>query len=35
MVRVDTFPTISVADARKRARDFAGQVARSGDPTAE
>src|SRR5215831_11133960 len=35
MVRIGAFPTISLADARKRARDLAGQAARGQDPAAE
>src|SRR5262249_60304076 len=35
MVRIGTFPAISVADARKAARGFAGAVAHGGDPAAE
>src|SRR5215471_5455740 len=34
-VRIGSWPSISLADARKRARDFAGQVARGHDPAAE
>ena len=34
MVRIGTFPTLTVADARKAARKFAGQVARGEDPAA-
>jgi integrase len=32
MVRIGAFPTVTLADARKRARDLAGQVARGQDP---
>jgi integrase len=32
MVRIGTFPTVKLADARKRAHDLAGQVARGQDP---
>jgi integrase len=32
MVKINTFPTITLADARKRARDLAGQVARGQNP---
>jgi integrase len=35
MVRIGTFPTLTVADARKAARKFAGQVARGEDPAAK
>src|SRR5262252_682501 len=35
MVRIGAWPAVSLADARKRARDFAGQVARGKDPAAE
>jgi integrase len=35
MVRVGAWPSISVADARKAARKFAGQVADGKDPAAE
>jgi integrase len=35
MVRIDTFPKISVADAREAALDLAGQVARGGNPAAD
>ena len=35
MVRIGTFPAISVADARKVARRFVGEVAGGGDPAAE
>jgi hypothetical protein len=35
MVRIGTYPEISVTEARKIARDFAGQVARGKDPAAE
>src|SRR5262249_20735051 len=31
-VRIGTWPSISLADARKRAHDLAGQVARGRDP---
>jgi integrase len=34
MVRIGPWPTVSLADARKRARDLAGQVARGADPAA-
>src|SRR5262249_28290705 len=34
-VRIGTWPSISLADARKRAHDLAGQVARGQDPAAE
>src|SRR5262249_53342351 len=32
MVRIGAFPTVTLANARKRARDLAGQVARGQDP---
>jgi integrase len=35
MVRIGSFPSISLADARKAARSFAGAVARGEDPAAE
>ena len=35
MVRIGTYPETSVANARKRALDFAGQVVRGQDPAAE
>jgi integrase len=35
MVRIGAFPTVTLADARKRARDLAGQVARGQDPAWE
>src|SRR5215813_11342001 len=35
MVRIGAFPTVTLADARKRARDLAGQVARGQDPAGE
>jgi len=35
MVRIGRFPSISVADARKVARRFAGEVAGGGNPAAE
>jgi integrase len=35
MVRIDTFPKLSVADAREVARGFAGEVARGGNPAAD
>src|SRR5215831_12831666 len=35
MVRIGTHPKLSVAEARKIARDFGGQVARGKDPAAE
>jgi integrase len=35
MVRIGTHPELSVADARKAARTFAGQVAHGKDPAAE
>jgi hypothetical protein len=35
MVRIGAWPTISLNVARKRARDFAGQVARGHDPAAQ
>jgi integrase len=35
MVRIGAFPTITLAAARKRARDLAGQAARGLDPAAE
>jgi len=34
MVRIGAFPAVTLADARKRARDLAGQVARGADPAA-
>src|SRR5215831_11960737 len=34
-VRIGTWPSISLADARKRAHDLAGQVARGQNPAAE
>src|SRR5215831_5025324 len=35
MIRIETFPKISVANARKEAQVFAGEVARGGDPAAK
>ena len=35
MVRIGVWPTISLNDARKAARDLAGQVARGSDPAAK
>jgi len=35
MVKINTFGTISLADARNTARDLAGQVSRKEDPAAE
>src|SRR5262249_8725930 len=35
MVRIGSWPTVTLADARKRARDLAGQAARGKDPAAE
>ena len=35
MVRIGTYPETSVANARKRALDFAGQVVRGQDPAAQ
>src|SRR5262245_49675633 len=35
MIRIDTFPTISVADARKAAQVFVGERALGGDPAAK
>jgi len=35
MVRIGPWPTVTLADARKRARDLAGQAARGQDPAAE
>jgi integrase len=35
MVRIGTWPTVSLADARKAAKGLAGQVARREDPAAE
>jgi integrase len=35
MVRIGAWPTVPLADARKRARDLAGQVARGIDPAAK
>jgi integrase len=35
MIRIGASPTVKLDDARKRARDLAGQVARSEDPAAE
>jgi integrase len=35
MIRINTFPAISVKNAREAARDFAGQVSRGGNPAAE
>jgi integrase len=35
MVKIGPWPTVSLADARKRARDLAGQVARGQDPAAK
>jgi hypothetical protein len=35
MLRIGPWPTVTLADARKRARDLAGQVVRGADPAAE
>jgi integrase len=35
MIRIGAWPSVSVADARKAARDLAGRVARGNDPAAE
>jgi integrase len=35
MIRIRSFPDISVADARKAARVYAGEVARGGNPAAD
>ena len=35
MVRIGTWPTVTLADARKAAKVLAGQVARGQDPAAE